>query len=153
MTPLELTPSQACPKHMTYGPCGGVSHAGACEVEGVSCPFVGTVLPTWNGSSSALERVTPAGKAFLEVLERRPVIVTDFSAAPMDARSLEAAAQPLAGACDAVLMGDHGGARVQFPPSYRALLRSKPDSTPGWASTAATATGWPWRGNWPHSST
>ena len=124
MTTLEQTAFLVsdCPKHMTYGPCGGVGPAGACEVEGVSCPFVDRVLPTWAGSSPVQERVTPAGQAFLELLERRPVVVTDFSTAPMDVSSLEAAAKPLVGSCDAVLMGDHGGARVQFPPSYRALL-------------------------------
>ena len=30
----------ACPKDMTYGPCGGVRVGGDCEVPGVRCPFL-----------------------------------------------------------------------------------------------------------------
>jgi 5,10-methylenetetrahydrofolate reductase len=50
------------------------------------------------------------------------VIVSDIPATPLDAGSLAASAGVLAGAADAALIGDHAGARVQFPPAYRALL-------------------------------
>jgi methylenetetrahydrofolate reductase (NADPH) len=50
------------------------------------------------------------------------VIVTDFPSAALDANSIIVAADVLAGAADAVLLGDHNDARVQFPPTYRAML-------------------------------
>jgi methylenetetrahydrofolate reductase (NADPH) len=112
----------ACPKRMTYGPCGGVTPDGECEVPGVPCPFVRGHLPVWDGAMIQTERVTPAGQAFLGLLERRPVIVTDMPAAPVDADSIRRVADVMAGVADAVLLGDHGGARVQFPPAYRAML-------------------------------
>ncbi len=122
--PRAIFPSvvDACPKRMTYGPCAGVTPDGECEVPGVPCPFVRGHLPIWNGAMIQAERITPAGHAFLGLLERRPVIVTDFPAAPIDADSIRNVADVLVGAADAVLLGDHGGARVQFPPAYRAML-------------------------------
>jgi methylenetetrahydrofolate reductase (NADPH) len=112
----------ACPKRMTYGPCGGVTPNGDCEVPGLPCPFVQGNLPVWNDQNDQTINITPAGQVFLATLERRPVIVTDFPAAPVDAGSIRRVADALAGAADAVLIGDHGGARVQFPPAYRAML-------------------------------
>jgi methylenetetrahydrofolate reductase (NADPH) len=120
--PILASPVDACPKRMTYGPCAGVTPDGDCEVPGLPCPFVRVDLPIWDGASAQTERVTPAGRAFLQTLERRPVIVTDMPAAPVDADSIRKVADALAGAADAVLLGDHGGARVQFPPAYRAML-------------------------------
>jgi 5,10-methylenetetrahydrofolate reductase len=119
---LEHDAASLCPKHMTYGPCGGVTPDGDCEVPGLPCPFVRGNLPVWDGASLQMERVTPAGRAFLKTLEQRGVIVTDMPAAPVDADSIRRVADALAGATDAVLLGDHGGARVQFPPAYRAML-------------------------------
>ncbi len=122
--PRAILPStvDACPKRMTYGPCGGVTPNGDCEVPGLPCPFVRGNLPVWNDQNAQAINITPAGHAFLGRLERRPVIVTDFPAAPVDADSIRRVAEALAGAADAVLIGDHGGARVQFPPAYRAML-------------------------------
>jgi 5,10-methylenetetrahydrofolate reductase len=37
----------ACPKSMTYGPCGGVRPGGGCEVVDEPCPFVGRPLVEW----------------------------------------------------------------------------------------------------------
>jgi len=56
------------------------------------------------------------------ILARRPLIVTGLPVPPMDADAIAVAAEHLAGAADAVLSGDSGRARVQFPPSYRAAL-------------------------------
>lgn len=39
--------SAQCPKRMDYGPCGGVTDAGMCEVPGVRCPFVGVADLSW----------------------------------------------------------------------------------------------------------
>lgn len=35
---------EECPKHMVFGPCGGVTAAGGCEVDQRRCPFVGAPL-------------------------------------------------------------------------------------------------------------
>jgi 5,10-methylenetetrahydrofolate reductase len=56
------------------------------------------------------------------VLARRPIVVVDFPARALDAGSLAECAAILAGRVDAVLTGDAGNARVQFPPSYLAHL-------------------------------
>ncbi len=53
---------------------------------------------------------------------RRPIILADLPDRPGDADSVRRAAAGLAGSVDAVLFGDTGWARVQLPPSYRALL-------------------------------
>ena len=119
---LIVSPVDACPKRMTYGPCAGVTPQGECEIPGVACPFVRGNVPVWDGQAARTDRVTPAGRAFLNLLERRAAIVTDMPGAPVDADSIRTVADALAGSADAVLLGDHGGARVQFPPAYRAML-------------------------------
>jgi 5,10-methylenetetrahydrofolate reductase len=63
-----------------------------------------------------------AAESFRAVAARRPMVVADLPAAPLSADALRASADVLAPAADACLLGDHGGARVQFPPSYRARL-------------------------------
>jgi len=52
----------------------------------------------------------------------RPFVLADLPTAPLDRTALLRSADLLADGVDAVLIGDHPGARVQFPPSYRALL-------------------------------
>ena len=49
-------------------------------------------------------------------------MLADLPTAPLDRSALLRSADLLADGVDAVLIGDHPGARVQFPPSYRALL-------------------------------
>jgi methylenetetrahydrofolate reductase (NADPH) len=111
-------PESACPKHMTYGPCGGVGADGACEAVPSPCVFLQRSLPVpWPAPP------LPAGPwDFRELMAERPVVITGFPAAPMDAASVAACAEELRGAADACLAGDSGRARVQFPPSYRARL-------------------------------
>jgi methylenetetrahydrofolate reductase (NADPH) len=118
---MELSLS-SCPKHMTYGPCGGVQADGTCEVVEVTCPFATKKLLEWQEPKSDHATMTPAGQAFLETMQRRPVIVTDLPTAPLSAPSIRASVDALVGYADAVLLGDHGEARVQFPPAYRAML-------------------------------
>jgi 5,10-methylenetetrahydrofolate reductase len=115
-------PDEHCPKRMTFGPCGAVTLEGGCEIDGVVCPFVHEPIRTWSGVAPTNTEITPAGRAFLETLERRPVIVTDFPSVALDANSITVVAAALAGTTDAVLLGDHNDARVQFPPAYRAML-------------------------------
>ena len=73
----------------------------------------------------------PRVAGFLAAAAVRPVVVADLFAAPLSAAGLRASAAALAGAADACLLGDHGGARVQFPPSYRARLLAE-EGVPAW---------------------
>lgn len=118
---LSITVSD-CPKHMTYGPCGGVQADGTCEVASVVCPFAKGNLVSWNDTYTKSQTVTPAGQTFLQIMQHRSVVVTDLPTAPLSADSIRASADALAGYADAVLLGDHSEARVQFPPAYRAML-------------------------------
>ena len=65
-----------------------------------------------------------AGSGAVEVralLGTRPLVLATLPDAPMDAVSIAETAAVLRGV-DAVVIGDSGRARVQFPPSYRAML-------------------------------
>ena len=105
-----------CPKHMTYGPCGGVDADGACEVAPLPCPWVARPIVEWAGPAAG----APGRHRMLDLMESRPIVVADLPAQPLDRSALLHSADLLAGSVDAVLTGDNGGARVQFPPSYRA---------------------------------
>lgn len=111
-----------CPKAMTYGPCGGVQDDGDCEIAPIPCTFLGRPLVRWEGTTPEPAPRVGAGEALLARARAGRLVLTGLPAAPMDAGSLRASAAELAGAVDAVLMGDSGRARVQFPPSYRARL-------------------------------
>jgi methylenetetrahydrofolate reductase (NADPH) len=108
-----------CPKSMTYGPCGGVTPAGDCEVPGLRCPFVHRPVARWSGAADpgigSLERA-------LGVPAAQPVVIADLPAVALDVESLRRTAGIVAGTADAVLLGDHGQARVQLPPALRAHL-------------------------------
>jgi methylenetetrahydrofolate reductase (NADPH) len=120
--PGPYQPDERCPKRMTFGPCAAVTLEGGCEIDGVTCPFVNTPLRSWDGATPTNTQITLAGRAFLRTLEHRPVIVTDMPGIALDAESISVIAAALAGTTDAVLLGDHNDARVQFPPAYRAML-------------------------------
>ena len=123
----------ACPKHMEYGPCGGVGFDGSCEIDaGLACPFVPLETVRWRGIASTAapragdplpEPVPSAGAATMrELLATRRIVIADFPARPLDAASLVEVVEAMRGSVDAVLSGDAGPARVQFAPSYRARL-------------------------------
>jgi 5,10-methylenetetrahydrofolate reductase len=166
-----------CPKRMVYGPCGGVTAAGGCEVDAtLPCPFVDAPTVRWEGPdpaaaaptraaapprsrpSSALGAphtacptyaagapgATGAARAPGAAIDAsgaagagaagaagataslwpatRPFVLADLPTAPLSRTALLRSADLLADGVDAVLIGDHPGARVQFPPSYRVLL-------------------------------
>jgi 5,10-methylenetetrahydrofolate reductase len=107
-----------CPKRMDFGPCGGVEFDGSCEVSSHRCVFLDLPTVRWEGP----EPMNPPASAMRELLASRPVVVADFPARALDAASIEECGGILAGTVDAVLAGDAGNARVQFPPAYRAAL-------------------------------
>ena len=123
----------ACPKHMEYGPCGGVGFDGSCEIDAAhACPFVQLDTVRWHGvvaersprpADPVPEPTVSAGAARVRaLLETRRIVVADFPARALDPRSLEDCVAEMVGPVDAVLSGDAGPARVQFAPTYRARL-------------------------------
>lgn len=146
--PDELTLAQSratagCPKKMQYGPCGGVNHDGRCEVAEHPCTFLEIPTVRWHGSppadpapatmrADATGRTAPPAAATVmrERIAAGPIIVADFPATALDAASLHECATILAPSVDAVLAGDSGTARVQFPPAYRAALLRDAGVTP-----------------------
>lgn len=99
--------AHGCPKHMHYGPCGGVRADGQCEMRSGPCAFPEAV--PWDGPVRAPEPV------------QVPLVLTDFSCTPFDPADLAATAEALAGSCDAVLVGEHQN-RPDFPPTLMAAL-------------------------------
>ncbi|SDO54987.1 5,10-methylenetetrahydrofolate reductase [Klenkia soli] len=104
---------------MTHGPCGGVAEDGRCEVAPVPCSFL--PLPTMRWSGPTAVRTAPEPR-LLALMRQRPVVVADLPAVALDRASLERSADVVVGHVDAVLLGDHGAARVQFSPTYRASV-------------------------------
>ena len=45
--------AEICPKHMHYGPCGGVRDDLSCELGDRPCPFAVGPLPEWTGGDPA----------------------------------------------------------------------------------------------------
>ncbi len=123
----------ACPKHMEYGPCGGVELDGRCEVGEFPCVFLDRPTRRWSGipagppparAADPVPDPVPSADAaaMRELLATRPIVIADFPARALDAQSIIDCAAVLRGRVDAVLAGDSGAARVQFPPAYRARL-------------------------------
>lgn len=121
--------SPDCPKHMTYGPCGGVRPSGRCEVGQFDCTFLSVPLPQWTAGDKSVStthfrpgvELNPRARALEAGLDRGAVVVADFPARALDAASARECAAVLA-EVDAVLVGDAPAHRVQFPPAYRAGL-------------------------------
>lgn len=117
------TATAACPKHMVHGPCGGVAVDGTCELGDRRCSFVDLpVVPRQPVTEGAAGRADPVPSDLRELLRRGRVVVADAPAAALDASSVTAVGQVLAGSVHAVLAGDSPRSRVQFPPAYRAAL-------------------------------
>lgn len=105
-----------CPKTMLHGPCAGVTARGSCEVpQAGRCAFVDLEPGDWPYAPvTATTVATPIRRA-----STSPVVIADVPAAALDANSLRTVGGILGGSVDGGLTGDHGLARVQFPPSYR----------------------------------
>lgn len=126
ITLLAATAS-GCPKEMTYGPCGGVNPDGTCEISPTPCVFQERELPVrWRGTGKTpepgLASSTAAGRELQQIAQRRPLVLTGFPTRAMRSAAIGPSAEALAGNVDAVLSGDAGRSRVQFPPAYRAEL-------------------------------
>jgi 5,10-methylenetetrahydrofolate reductase len=120
-----------CPKSMTWGPCGSVHADGRCEVAAHACVFLSRTLPvTWPGPDApddarSLAAPTPAAAEVAAILERRALVLTAFPAPALDTDVVSRLADHLRGSADAVLSGDAGRSRVQYPPSFRAHLLAR----------------------------
>jgi len=125
----------ACPKHMEYGPCGGVDFDGSCEVGDFRCVFVDSPLVRWEGIDRRTSVAVPTAATtealrMRTLMDSRPILVADLPARPMSSASIREIASVLRGSADAVLAGDSGDQRVQFPPAYRAKLIRDAGLTP-----------------------
>ncbi len=136
---LPVDGAPGCPKHMEYGPCGGVEFDGRCEVAGHACVFLAAPTVPWHGLAEAVEAPDAVANAVApdpvpapvasrgsermrELLGTRAIVVADFPASALSADSIADCGAVLVGHVDAVLAGDSGASRVQFPPAYRAAL-------------------------------
>uniref|UniRef100_UPI0035CA3D2B methylenetetrahydrofolate reductase C-terminal domain-containing protein n=1 Tax=uncultured Jatrophihabitans sp. TaxID=1610747 RepID=UPI0035CA3D2B len=95
------TVDASCPKHMVFGPCGGVREDGSCEMRPGPCSFDALVL--WPDEPPARPSVTA------------PRVLVDFTAPPYDLPVARDIARILAPHAGAVLVGEHQN-RPDYPP-------------------------------------
>lgn len=119
LTPADLraveelgAPDPACPKHMVFGPCGGVRADGACELGDRPCPFVDRPLRRWDGPLAGAGHPAPAPAV-------GPEVIVDLRVRPYDLGSIREVTGVLAPISDALLVGEHHS-RPDFPPSFLA---------------------------------
>lgn len=111
-----------CPKHMVFGPCGGVRDGGGCELDAaLPCPWADPAGPaapvTWPHPVVARPEPVPGG--LLARARHAPVVLTDLSAPAFDLAGLRAVASVVAPVSDAVLSGEIHH-RPDFPPTLMA---------------------------------
>lgn len=111
-----------CPKHMTFGPCGGVRDDASCEMYAWPCPFAtrGEPVP-WPGPATPETPANPSPSAFLAALATGRAIVTDLSLPPYDASAVAEMTEVLRTSCDSFLIGEHQD-RPDFPPTLMTRL-------------------------------
>lgn len=105
-----------CPKRMVFGPCGGPTDAGRCEVADHRCVFLDDPAPPW---PHPVDVPPPRPGGLLELAARRPVVLTDLTVTPFDPASVRAVVSVLAPDSDAVLVGEHQN-RPDLPPTQLA---------------------------------
>lgn len=110
-----------CPKEMNFGPCGGVTDTGACEIDDThSCIFLDApILPTAATSTEATPG-QPGGQITSSRYEaglrdgRFMVIAEVNGTDSADAEGFTSAARQLAEIADIVSITDHSGANVHM---------------------------------------
>lgn len=122
-----MRPPSDCPKHMVYGPCGGVREGGGCEVDDHRCPFVDLPLVRWPEPARPPRPGRSGG--LLDGLARGAAVVADLRVRPLDLDSVDAVARVLGPRCDAVLVGDHQS-RPDLPPTVMAHAVRQAGATP-----------------------
>ena len=120
-----------CPKHMVYGPCGGVRPDGACELGDRACPFVDAPLVRWHASEVAPRAwpIESRSAAVPAIPTDRPFVITDLRTVPFDLDSIEAVTRRLSVFGDAVLIGEHQN-RPDYPPTLMATLVASAGARP-----------------------
>jgi 5,10-methylenetetrahydrofolate reductase len=98
--------AEICPKHMHYGPCGGVRDDLSCELGDRPCPFAVGPLPPWTGGEPA-PAPAPRPDGLLDRAATRPVVLTDLSVTPYAPASVRRVVGVLADSSDALLVGEH----------------------------------------------
>jgi methylenetetrahydrofolate reductase (NADPH) len=136
---MSLIREPACPKHMVFGPCGGVRADLSCEMAAHRCPFTERpTAPRWSEPAQWTEPPQwiqpapqrPASSALLDALGSHPVVITDLTLPAYDADAVGRITAVLAGSCDALLVGEHQN-RPDFPPTLMAALIRQAGGT-GW---------------------
>jgi len=136
---LRLRDASAhCPKHMVYGPCGGVRADDGCEVPGLRCSFAAdphllrelAFAPADidppdgardSGDALAAAPRRPAATAFAARVARGTVITADLPVLAAGAAVVSEAGGRLA-ELTAVIAGEPPGLREALSPTHRALL-------------------------------
>nr|MDT0666590.1 methylenetetrahydrofolate reductase C-terminal domain-containing protein [Micromonospora sp. DSM 115978] len=75
-----MRPEPGCPKHMIFGPCGGVRPDHGCEIDHhLTCPFTQRPLVAWAQPppephpAQIFDQPEPVPGSLLDLCTRRPV--------------------------------------------------------------------------------
>ena len=126
------TAATACPKGMTFGPCGGVREDLRCELAEHRCTFVDLEAPVpWTGRAAA---PNPSPSVLLAALEVGRAVLSDLTLPSYDPAAVAESVAVMRGACDALLLGEHQN-RSDFPPTVLAALVREAGGVP-WVTLA-----------------
>ena len=101
-----------CPKHMVFGPCGGVRSDERCELADHRCVFLDQPSEPW--PDPPVEPRRPA--ALTAGAPAHPVVLADLSVPPFDPATLRRVVGVLGPEVDALLVGEHAD-RPDLPPT------------------------------------